>query len=252
VEVGTSPLLAGWFVEDPAAFARSAFIAELEAAGVEVTAPATGSNPGAGLPARGSYTDDRKVAALESAPLSETVELVLKVSHNWGAELFACLVAVADGSSSCPDGLRGMYDVAERAGIDPGEVYLLDGAGSSLSRFSPAAAVGLVEWTTTQPWADTFRQALPVLGESGDLELFAGTAAQGKVDAKTGTRAVPDPGAGRLLVQTRAMSGFIEAASGRQLHFSLFVVNIPITTIEDLLQVAADVVDVTAAIQQRY
>ena len=53
-------------------------------------------------------------------------------------------------------------------------------------------------------------------------------------------------------IQARAMTGFIEAASGRELHVSLFVQNVPVASIEELLQVALDVIDVTVAIQQRY
>ena len=252
VEAGAQPELAGWFVEDPAAFARAAFIAELEAAGVDVTADATGPNPATDLPAKGSYEEADRVAALESAPLSETVTLVLKVSHNRGAQLLACMVAVADGSTSCQDGLAGEYELAERAGIDRDELYVLDGAGSSLSRFSPHAVVQLVEWATTQPWGGILRDALPVLGESGDLDLFGGTPADGKVATKTGTRAIPDPGAGRLLVQTRAMAGFVEGASGRELHVGIFAQNMPAASIEDVLVVAKGVVEVAVAIQQSY
>ncbi len=250
VEEGSAPVLGGWSVQDPAAFARSAFIAELQAAGVTVNADPTGANPVADLPA--SYEDGSQVAALTSAPLSETVHLVLKVSHNWGAELLTCMIAVANGSKDCEDGLRAEYDLVGRAGLDRDATFLLDGAGSSLSRFSPDSAVGLINWSTTQPWAQVYRDALPVLGESGDLDLFGGTPADGKVIAKTGTRAVPDPGADRVLMQTRTMVGFIEAKSGRELHFALMVQNVPLASVEDLFAVLRKIVDITVAIYETY
>ena len=246
-------VLAGWFVDDPAAFARSAFIAELEAAGVEVTAPATGPNPASALPARGSYADDQQVAALESAPLSETVTLVLKVSHNWGAELFACLVAVADGSTSCPDGLAGMYDVAERAGIDRGEVYLLDGAGSSLSRFSPTAGVRSRRVDDDPALGRRAPPGTPRPGrERRPRRSSPARPPRARWRRRRGPGRCPMSGPTGCSIQARAMTGFIEAASGRELHVSLFVQNVPVASIEELLQVALDVIDVTVAIQQRY
>ncbi|MGH8013137.1 MAG: D-alanyl-D-alanine carboxypeptidase, partial [Candidatus Binataceae bacterium] len=54
--------------QDPAAFARTAFIEALERAGVTVTAPLLGPNPVSKLPAPDSYPPNTQVAELVSAP----------------------------------------------------------------------------------------------------------------------------------------------------------------------------------------
>lgn len=74
-------------IEDPAAFARTALIEALERADVSVSASPTGPNPASDLPEKGSYKADAEVAAYESPPFSEYAKLILKVSHNYGANL---------------------------------------------------------------------------------------------------------------------------------------------------------------------
>ncbi len=55
-------------------------------------------------PRRGSYNADTEVAAHESPPFGEYAKLILKVSHNYGANLDVCLTAVKAGSTDCNGG----------------------------------------------------------------------------------------------------------------------------------------------------
>ena len=52
----------------------------LQRAGVTVTAPTTGTNPSALLPARGSYRPADLVGVHVSDPLSQSATLILKVA----------------------------------------------------------------------------------------------------------------------------------------------------------------------------
>ncbi len=101
-------------VEDPAAFARTALIEALERADVSVSASPTGPNPASDLPEKGSYAEDDRVAVYESPPFGEYAKLILKVSHNYGANLDVCLMAVKAGSTDCNDGLPVSEDALDR------------------------------------------------------------------------------------------------------------------------------------------
>src|SRR5215217_8881814 len=116
-------------VEDPAAFARTALIEALERVGVSVSASPNGSNPASDLPEKGSYSADAKVAAYESPPFSEYAKLILKVSHNYGANLNVCLMAVEAGSTDCNDAFPVMKSFFQKAGVDTDQVALADGRG---------------------------------------------------------------------------------------------------------------------------
>jgi D-alanyl-D-alanine carboxypeptidase/D-alanyl-D-alanine-endopeptidase (penicillin-binding protein 4) len=86
-----------WEVDHPPEFARTAFIEALQRAGVTVTAPATGRNPVALLPPKGSYRAADRVGQHVSATLAQFAKLIRKVSYNRGADLMVCLAAVQDG-----------------------------------------------------------------------------------------------------------------------------------------------------------
>jgi D-alanyl-D-alanine carboxypeptidase/D-alanyl-D-alanine-endopeptidase (penicillin-binding protein 4) len=89
-------------VDDPASFARTAFIQALQQAGVTVTASPTGPNPEALLLPAASYQASDMVGKYVSPPLSQLINLLLKVSYNRGADLMTCLAAVKLGSTNLP------------------------------------------------------------------------------------------------------------------------------------------------------
>jgi D-alanyl-D-alanine carboxypeptidase/D-alanyl-D-alanine-endopeptidase (penicillin-binding protein 4) len=88
-------------VDDPASFARSAFIQSLERAGVSVDAPATGDNPRA-LPR--SHPASTCVAQHVSPEFNQHATVVLG-SAITAALTSWCLSAPKSGSRNCPDGL---------------------------------------------------------------------------------------------------------------------------------------------------
>ena len=55
-----------------------------------------------------------------SGDLAEIVKVILKTSHNPGADLMACLDAVASGSKDCEQGLVTVQQyVSKDLGVDP-------------------------------------------------------------------------------------------------------------------------------------
>ena len=105
-----------------------------------------------------------------------------------------------------------------------------------------------------QPYARGLRGRLPVLGVDGDLaNQGLGTPAVGHVHSKTGTRAGVEP-AGIGLVNARTQVGYIDAASGRKLVFSIMVADVPWdpNNIDTLIQVIADVANLSVAIYEAF
>jgi serine-type D-Ala-D-Ala carboxypeptidase/endopeptidase (penicillin-binding protein 4) len=256
IAADAGPTLRVGEIPDPAAFARTAFIEALNRAGVEVKANATGPNPAELLPAEGSFQPDHGVAEHVSGDLSEIVKVILKTSHNPGADLMACLDAVASGSKDCEDGLvTEQQYVSKDLRVDPTSFFIFDGAGSDdRDRASGSAMTTFLRAVDTQPYASAFEDALSILGVDGDIaNQGLGTPAVGHVRAKTGTRAAVEP-AGVGLLGARTMVGYIDAASGRPLVFSIMVGNVPFNpaNFDEVLQVIADVANISVAIYEAY
>ena len=256
IAADAGPTLRVGEIPDPAAFARTAFIEALESAGVDVQAQATGPNPTNRLPAEGSFQPDARVAEHVSGDLSEIVKVILKTSHNPGADLMACLDAVASGSRDCEDGLvTEQQYVSQDLGVDPTSFFIFDGAGSDdRDRASGSAMTSFFRAVDAEPYASAFEAALPILGVDGDLaNQGLGTPAVGHVRAKTGTRAAVEP-AGLGLMGARTQVGYIDAVSGRPLVFSIMVGNVPFDPVnfDVVLQVIADVANLSVAIYEAY
>jgi serine-type D-Ala-D-Ala carboxypeptidase/endopeptidase (penicillin-binding protein 4) len=124
-------------VDDPAAFARTALIEALGRQDVSVGASPTGKNPSSKLPKKGSYSSKDEVAAYVSPPYSEYAKLILKVSHNYGANLDLCLIAVKAGSTDCNDAFPIIKKFFEKAGVDTDQVAFADGRGATPRTGSP-------------------------------------------------------------------------------------------------------------------
>ena len=173
------------------------------------------------------------------------------MSHNYGANLNVCLMAVKAGSTDCNDAFPVMKSFFEKAGVDTSQVALADGRGGNPSdRFTPQAATDLLRYWLEQPQAETFRTMLPELGEDGSLaDACDDCSAKGKVFAKTGTVALPDPVNGRL-TQAESLGGYMESDSG---HFHVFylVVNDAVAQdIDDALRIFTDLADISAILQE--
>jgi D-alanyl-D-alanine carboxypeptidase/D-alanyl-D-alanine-endopeptidase (penicillin-binding protein 4) len=154
------------------------------------------------------------LASHDSPPLSEILKEVNKPSQNLYTEmLLRQLGARVKGEGSASAGGDAVTDFLKRLGL--GE----QGArpdGSGLSRtdmVAPHDLVGLLVAMDKHASAAVFRDSLPIAGVDGTLEKrMRGTAAEGRVFAKTGT-----------LRQTNALAGYVITKSGSRLVFSIVV-----------------------------
>ncbi|MGW6914380.1 D-alanyl-D-alanine carboxypeptidase/D-alanyl-D-alanine endopeptidase [Kitasatospora sp. NPDC054939] len=214
-------------VQDPDAFGRTALIEALARAGVSVTAPPTGPNPAGLVP--NSYDGTQRVAAYVSPVYAEYARLILKVSHNLGANLGICLMAVATGSHQCADGFAPVNGFLRQAGIDPTKVQLLDGRGGNpVDRVTPGVENEILHYWQGTAEADRFREALPIMGVDGSLASACDGCptcpGKGKVWAKPGTVIGLDAVNQRLAVGGETLGGYLDAGNGR-LHTFYLAVN---------------------------
>jgi D-alanyl-D-alanine carboxypeptidase/D-alanyl-D-alanine-endopeptidase (penicillin-binding protein 4) len=160
------------------------------------------------------------LASKVSAPLAEDVTLTLKVSQNLHAEILLHRLGIwwtgpcAVSAGSTVDGARMVRGFLLRAGLDPADFVFYDGSGlSGHDLVTPRATAQLLAYATKQPWFAQWKAALPVGGEDGTLSSrFPDGPLKDHLFAKTGT-----------LGESRGLSGYVDAASGREVIFSIFV-----------------------------
>ncbi|MFJ6479478.1 MULTISPECIES: D-alanyl-D-alanine carboxypeptidase/D-alanyl-D-alanine endopeptidase [unclassified Streptomyces] len=215
IAADSAPLLRTSPIGDPAAFGRVALIEALERAGVHVTADPSGPNPVGRLPR--DYDGRPRVAAYTSPPYAQYAKLILKVSHNLGANLGICLLAVTAKSDQCPAGFPVLADFLDEAGVDREQAQLMDGRGGNpADRATPQVLVQMLAYWQRTPDARLFREALPILGVDGLLaENCRSCPARGKVFAKTGAAVGGDALNDRLAVGAITIAGYLGKGGGR-------------------------------------
>ncbi len=236
-------------IHDPAEYAAVALKGMLEARGITVTGVARAehriSNDGRGflevtrtpLPAGTDWSkppgapkrlaeclkcETEKDAAVTvlashiSPAIRDDLVVTNKVSQNLHAEIFLHDLGAAFGDGSTANGARVVRAFLERAGIDRDDFVFYDGSGlSGHDLVTPRATVRLLLYARKQPWFADWKKSLPVAGEDGSLAgRFGKTTLAGHVFAKTGT-----------LGEARALSGYLDCASGKTVVFSIMVGN---------------------------
>jgi D-alanyl-D-alanine carboxypeptidase/D-alanyl-D-alanine-endopeptidase (penicillin-binding protein 4) len=225
-------------VEDPASFLRALFIEALQRTGVQLDASPLDPNPAGRLPPPSN--DLTKVAGLISLPFSEYARLILKVSHNRGANTLLPLMSLQAGDGTYEDGFRVEKEFLQKAGIELSSVALGDGAGGDpYTNFTPAAVVGLLRHMASTPYYGILRNAMPSLGMDGTLAgaVNQNSPARGKAHAKTGTIISFNPLAEKPMLNAKALAGYMTTARGRNLAFAIFVNKVPIDTVQEGLDV---------------
>jgi serine-type D-Ala-D-Ala carboxypeptidase/endopeptidase (penicillin-binding protein 4) len=171
----------GRTTRDPAAAASLLFRNALRRAGVAVGGAGVGRQ----------RDDDVPLAAVESAPLSQVVAWMGRVSDNFTAELLLKQLGTAQGEvGTSARGAAAVRTALAEAGIPLAGLRLVDGSGlSSLDRLTARSLAALLR----AAWADPnvrpyLLAALPVAGISGTLsDRMRRPPARGHVQAKTGT-----------------------------------------------------------------
>jgi D-alanyl-D-alanine carboxypeptidase/D-alanyl-D-alanine-endopeptidase (penicillin-binding protein 4) len=230
IPVNSRPAVRICPMDDPNGFARALFIEALRREGVTVSASILRA-PTAELPDRGSYDKLTRVALLTSAPLSETLKVTLKVSHNLYASTLPLLLAVKHGKRSLADGMRLEGKALTDLGLDTKTITLQSGAGGGNGdRLTPQTTVDLLRLMAKRDDGKLFREMLPVLGVDGTLVdvVNKDSPASGKVVGKTGTYIDPDLLNNRALVRSKSLAGYMKTASGRSLIYAIFVNDVPL------------------------
>ena len=159
------------------------------------------------------------LAIHESPHLADDLTYTFKVSQNLHAEiLLRNLGAAFDCEHTQSAGVAVVKEYLLHAGLDAKDFRLFDGSGlSGHDLVAPRAITKFLAYAATQPWFAIYKAALPVAGVDGSLGgRFAApdSALKGRVFAKTGT-----------LGESRALSGYVTAATGQTLIFSVLVDN---------------------------
>jgi len=246
-----APTFVGTFrIEDPASFARIAFIEALQRAGVGVAAPTVARNAIELLPPPDAYTADARVAQLVSAPFADDVRLILKVSLNLGANLSLTHFGLTHGARTLPGALAAeRHALVQDMGIRGEDFdFPTNGSGSPDSQAAPRATVQVLRSMSATPVAEVFRQALPILGVDGSLaHTGVDLPARGHVFAKTGTT-ISD---GELKAQV--LAGYVQTRGGRELAFAVYVNDYgAITSLDDVSAVFADEARLADVLYEEY
>jgi serine-type D-Ala-D-Ala carboxypeptidase/endopeptidase (penicillin-binding protein 4) len=152
-----------------------------------------------------------------SPPLLEDITLTNKISQNLHSEILLRHISEEkDCGSTLGRSARIVRGFLIHAGIEPNDFIFYDGSGlSSHDLVTPRATAKLLQFATTQPWFALWKSSLPIGGEDGTLEnRFPNPPLKDHLFAKTGT-----------LGEARALSGYLDAASGRTVIFSIMVGN---------------------------
>lgn len=237
----------GLAIDDPAEFAASVFRHLLEVRGIAIygkdrtrhtelaslstftSTVVASSGGGGGDHSLVSPVGPLVLAEHESAPLSEDIEVVNKVSQNLHAEILLRLLGREKGTAGTVQaGLEVLHGFLNNAGISSDEYDFHDGSGLSRENLvAPHAVVQLLEYAAGQPWGTEFRNSLPTAGVDGSLaDRFKDLAPGAHVFAKTGS-----------LEGVKSLSGYAVTSKGEQLVFSVLSnnSNVPAQRVTDAI-----------------
>jgi D-alanyl-D-alanine carboxypeptidase/D-alanyl-D-alanine-endopeptidase (penicillin-binding protein 4) len=225
---------------DPNLYAARALRAVLADAGVAV------------LGATRSTTDSTELAAVRrqpplaevaSRPLRDWVFPVLNSSQNWYAETLVKQLGRQFGrSGSWSEGLAVERRVLiDSARVDSTQFALVDGSGlAAANLISPLALTQVLRYARRHPRFSAIADALPRAGGRGSLRTrFTGTAAEGRVLAKTGS-----------IARVSALSGYLELDGGRMVTFAVMANHHTLPSRTIMAQIDSVVVDLARALRR--
>jgi D-alanyl-D-alanine carboxypeptidase/D-alanyl-D-alanine-endopeptidase (penicillin-binding protein 4) len=190
----------------PARYAAQLMVRSLHSRGVIFAhGPAAGTHPSTAW----------AVAAEQSPPVTRLLRQMDLVSDNYFAETLTKDLAVHAGRvGSTANGVRAIRNAVSGLGVGLGRATIYDGSGLSLGdRLTAGSVLALLRQSIRQPWGWYYLHSLPLAGVSGTLsDRMTRGLAHRNVTAKTGT-----------LDDASALSGFVTAANGHRLLFSILI-----------------------------
>lgn len=158
-------------------------------------------------------------AALEyfGKPVIPEVTLTNQMSVNWrSSKLLRRIGTKVYNSGTTAAGARAVLDFWSNKGIDTEGMNFFDGNGLSHNNaVTPKQLVDVLDVMRDSPYFQVFYESLPLAGMTGTLhKAMKGSAAEGRIRAKTGT-----------IGKVKSFAGYVNTTTGRRLIFSLIVNN---------------------------
>lgn len=234
------PLVQTFRIVEPGNYARTVFIEALKQAGITVNAPVVAINPS---PASGT---SMPITSLISLPYSEYAKFILKVSYNIGADTSLVLFGLTQSVKNMADALFVEKNLlTSQYHLPAKEFYFIDGSGGGQTTATNFVVTKWLQIMSTLPVFQAYFDALPILGIDGSLATVTAfqknpslKGATGQVRAKTGTYA--EGTSQGLILKGQGFAGYITTKSGRKLIYQLVVNNVPLQTIDEILNVFED------------
>ncbi|MFL6126469.1 D-alanyl-D-alanine carboxypeptidase/D-alanyl-D-alanine-endopeptidase [Actinophytocola sp.] len=228
IPAGGTPTNEWMAVWEPTGYAAALFRAALGRYGVRVL----GSTARAAVPATNTEVADR-----QSMPLRELLVPFLKLSNNLHAEILVkAMGRAAKGAGTWSAGLAAVASRLPAYGIDPARLSLEDGSGlSRMDQISPDQLASLLGAARSRPWFPEWYEALPIAGRTDRMvggtlrSRMRGTAAEGRVHAKTGS-----------LTGVSSLSGYVTTTNGQLWVFSMVTndaIGVNVKTLEDAVAI---------------
>ncbi|HSE39882.1 MAG TPA: D-alanyl-D-alanine carboxypeptidase/D-alanyl-D-alanine-endopeptidase [Acidobacteriota bacterium] len=226
--VGGSVVMFSYPVPDPARYGEVLFTEALRERGI-IANPKLKEDVIDYKALSASYTTENRVAEHISAPMSEEAKVILKVSQNLHASMMPYLIGSLIAKKEVPQsGFDLMREFLTKAGLNVDGASQGDGAGGS-ANFTPEFMTNYLAYMSTTQYAHTFHDALPILGKDGTLfQIQVDSVAAGHVFAKTGTYTRSDPLHNGVMIDSKALAGYMTTKSGKKIAFALFVNHVPV------------------------
>jgi D-alanyl-D-alanine carboxypeptidase/D-alanyl-D-alanine-endopeptidase (penicillin-binding protein 4) len=154
---------------------------------------------------------------LSSPPLRDILPALMKKSQNQIAEILLRTIGLERAGIGTADTARKIVEQQLLAwGVQPDGFVIRDGSGlSDNDLLTPETIVRVLDRIQRDTAFATYYNAMPIAGVDGTLDTrMKGTPAEGNVHAKTGT-----------LAKARTLSGYVTAADGERLIFSILANN---------------------------
>jgi D-alanyl-D-alanine carboxypeptidase/D-alanyl-D-alanine-endopeptidase (penicillin-binding protein 4) len=216
---GTVPLGAGTHTEyfalpDPNRYFVQALRTALQDRGVSIGGPTLTTTDST------RYSTARQsppLARVASRPVSELIYPILNESHNWFAEMLVKLLGAELGDSGSWNAGTAVVRrfLVDSAGVDSTAFSLRDGSGLARGNLiTPRAIVAILRFMEHHPNNQGFLRALPRPGSGTLQNRLVCTAADGRMEAKTGS-----------LGEVNALAGYLERPNGEKYIFDIVANN---------------------------
>lgn len=223
---GSDTLVTYSTVRNPTQYAILAFKNRLESRGIRVNGYAVDIDD---YDRKLDYDNMQLLFKGFSNNLSEIIKVINKNSQNFFAEqLLKTIGLEVNGFGSAEKGILALKDFFAQIGLNPDNIYMVDGSGlSQLNMVTPRQVVELLKHMySNKDIFPYFYNSLPIAGVDGTLgRRMKGTTAENVVRAKTG-----------YIGHVRSLSGYAITGDNEPVAFSMIANNftVPVKLAENL------------------